>query len=54
MVPKRTIGNTGIEVSAIGLGTVKIGRNQGVKYPEAFDLPSDDAVVALFVPAKPV
>ena len=52
MVPKRTIGSTGIEVSAIGLGTVKIGRNQGVKYPEAFDLPSDDAVVALFELAR--
>ena len=30
----------GIEVSRIGLGTVKLGRNQGVKYPRAFDLPS--------------
>lgn len=27
-----------------GLGTVKFGRNQGIKYPQAFDLP-DDAVI---------
>ncbi len=34
-------------VSAIGLGTVKIGRNEGVKYPRPFDLPDDDAVRSL-------
>jgi len=38
---KRCIGNSGIEVSVIGLGTVKFGRNQGVKYPQAFAIPSD-------------
>ncbi|MEM7698863.1 MAG: aldo/keto reductase [Verrucomicrobiota bacterium] len=31
----------------LGLGTVKIGRNQGVKYPKAFDLPDDRSVEAL-------
>jgi len=30
-----------MEVSVIGLGTVKFGRNQGVKYPTAFTLPTD-------------
>lgn len=40
----RPLGNTGIQVSAIGLGTVKIGRNQGVKYPKAFELPDDQQV----------
>lgn len=34
-------------VSALGLGTVKLGRNESVKYPEPFDLPSDDAVLSL-------
>lgn len=34
-------------VPALGLGTVKIGRNQGVKYPQAFELPDDRAVDAL-------
>lgn len=41
---KRRVGNTDIEVSVIGLGTVKFGRNQGVKYPAAFQLPSDDEI----------
>jgi aryl-alcohol dehydrogenase-like predicted oxidoreductase len=34
-------------VSPLGLGTVKFGRNQSVKYPTAFDLPSDDAILSL-------
>jgi aryl-alcohol dehydrogenase-like predicted oxidoreductase len=29
-------------VSPIGLGTVKLGRNEGVKYPRAFALPGDE------------
>jgi len=37
----RALGNTGINVSMIGLGTVKLGRNNGVKYPEAFTIPED-------------
>lgn len=44
---KRCIGSTGIEVSVIGLGTVKFGRNQGVKYPAAFTLPSDAEIADL-------
>lgn len=38
---------TGLEVSVIGLGTVKFGRNQGVKYPVPFDLPDDKALADL-------
>lgn len=38
----RPLGRTGLMVSPIGLGTVKFGRNQGVKYPRPFDLPTDD------------
>jgi aryl-alcohol dehydrogenase-like predicted oxidoreductase len=37
----RPLGKTGILVSRIGLGTVKVGRNQAVKYPAPFQLPSD-------------
>ncbi|SDT95473.1 aldo/keto reductase [Halopseudomonas salegens] len=37
----RPLGNTGLQVSPLGLGTVKLGRNQGVKYPSGFELPSD-------------
>jgi len=45
---KRALGSTGIDVSVLGLGTVKIGRNQQVKYPSGFELPDDKAVVELF------
>ncbi|MHB8655074.1 MAG: aldo/keto reductase [Terriglobia bacterium] len=38
----RQLGKTGILVSRLGLGTVKIGRNQAVKYPAPFELPSDN------------
>jgi aryl-alcohol dehydrogenase-like predicted oxidoreductase len=44
----RALGNTGIRVSPLGLGTVKIGRDQQVKYPSGFKIPDDDAVRALF------
>lgn len=37
----RSFGGTGIAVSPIGLGTVKLGRNLGVKYPAPFAIPDD-------------
>lgn len=43
----RDLGATGIRVSPLGLGTVKIGRNEQVKYPGRFELPSDREVDAL-------
>ena len=43
-LPRRVLGATGLEVSLIGLGTVKFGRNQGVKYPRPFDLPDDASI----------
>lgn len=43
----RPLGATGLWVSPLGLGTVKFGRNQGVKYPRAFALPSDREALAL-------
>ena len=50
----RPLGSTGLDVSTIALGTVKIGRNQGVKYPRAFDLPDDEAVIELLRTASDV
>ncbi len=47
MLPRRPLGLTGIEVSCLGLGTVKFGRNQGVKYPSGFTLPDDASIRAL-------
>ena len=43
----RPLGSTGLHVSPLGLGTVKFGRNRGVKYPRAFELPSDREALAL-------
>jgi len=40
-LPRRALGATGIEVSVLGLGTVKLGRDQGVKYPTRFRIPDD-------------
>jgi aryl-alcohol dehydrogenase-like predicted oxidoreductase len=40
----RSLGRTGLDVSPIGFGAFKIGRNQNVKYPSAYDLPDDQAV----------
>lgn len=45
-----TVNN--ISVSRAGLGTVKFGRDQGVKYPSAFNIPSDNEVKDLLALAK--
>lgn len=37
----RPLGSLGIDVSPLGLGTVKLGRDQGVKYPNGFKIPDD-------------
>lgn len=46
---QRPFGKAGKKVSILGLGTVKFGRNQGVKYPEGegFTLPTDAEVSSL-------
>lgn len=44
MMTRRPLAATGIAISPLGLGTVKFGRNQGVKYPQGFELPSDREV----------
>jgi aryl-alcohol dehydrogenase-like predicted oxidoreductase len=41
------LGNTGIHVSRLGLGTVKFGRNEQVKYPRPFALPDDEQIRSL-------
>ncbi len=48
----RPLGNTGLQVSPIGLGTVKIGRTEGLKYPALKHnalprLPTDTEALAL-------
>ena len=43
---KRIVG-TDLEVSPLGFGTVKFGRDQGVKYPEHFTIPDDREIVNL-------
>ncbi|MBI1300336.1 MAG: aldo/keto reductase [Alphaproteobacteria bacterium] len=49
---KIKLGQTGLKVSRLGLGTVKFGRNDGVKYPEGFKIPQDSELVVLLELAK--
>lgn len=49
---KNKIGHTDIFVSTLGLGTVKFGRNQQIKYPTPFNLPHDKAILDLLAIAK--
>ncbi len=49
---RRRLANTNMQVSALGFGTVKFGRNQGVKYPQGFELPSDQQARELLALAK--
>ena len=51
-VPHRPLGSTGIDVSCLGLGSVKFGRNQGVKYPQEFSLPKDAKILQLLESAQ--
>lgn len=44
---RRRLGRSGLMVAPIGFGAVKIGRNQGVKYPRAYALPDTRAVERL-------
>lgn len=37
----RELGRCGLRVSAIGYGAFKIGRNEGIKYPAGYALPSE-------------
>ena len=48
----RPLGSTGLSVSPLGLGTVKLGRDQGVKYPNGFTIPDDQAARMLLQQAR--
>ncbi|WP_028694987.1 aldo/keto reductase [Pseudomonas cremoricolorata] len=48
----RPLGSTGLKVSPLGLGTVKLGRDQGVKYPTGFTIPGDDEARLLLAQAR--
>lgn len=39
---RRRLGRTGLTPSPIGFGAFKIGRNQGVKYEQAYELPDEE------------
>lgn len=41
---RRSLGRSGLKVAPIGFGAVKIGRNQGLKYPQRHRLPDDASV----------
>ena len=44
---RHALGNSGLEVTRIGYGAFKIGRNVGAKYPDAYELPGEDEAAAL-------
>lgn len=48
----RRLANTDLTVSVIGIGTVKFGRTEGLKYPNPFTLPSDTEIKNLLDLAK--
>lgn len=50
----RPLGSTGLKVSPLGLGTVKLGRDQGVKYPTGFTIPGDEDARLLLADRKSV
>lgn len=53
----RPLGKTGLEVSVLGLGTVKLGRLRGLKYPahaQPASLPSDEQATDLLRTAAEV
>jgi aryl-alcohol dehydrogenase-like predicted oxidoreductase len=49
---KRELGKTGVQVSRLGLGTVKFGRSEGVKYPAGFEIPDDYSLTRLLSQAR--
>jgi aryl-alcohol dehydrogenase-like predicted oxidoreductase len=43
-VNRRRLERLGLEISLLGFGAFKIGRNQGIKYAAGYELPDDVAV----------
>lgn len=52
MLQQIPLGKTSLSVAPLGLGTVKFGRNQAVKYPQAFEIPDDASLLALLEQAR--
>ena len=48
----RPLGNTGMQVSLVGLGTVKLGRDRQVSYPGKFTIPDAQTAAALIDRAR--
>lgn len=48
---RNLIADTGVAVSPLGLGTVKLGRDKGVKYPNDFKIPDDKQALDLLAQA---
>ena len=49
---RKNIADTGLAVSPLGLGTVKLGRTAGVKYPDSFKIPDDVQTLKLLSQAS--
>lgn len=47
LTQRNPIADTDVEVSPLGLGTVKLGRDKAVKYPEDFKIPDDKQALDL-------
>lgn len=52
MLTRRPLGSTGIQVSVLGLGTVKFGRDTALRYRRRFELPSDARIAELLATAR--
>lgn len=48
----RALGATGLPVSPLGLGTVKLGRREGLGYPRRFEIPDDRKAASLLAAAR--
>lgn len=48
----RPLGRTGLQVSAVGLGLVKLGRTMGLKHPGVIELPDDATATRLLETAR--
>ncbi len=51
-LPLAPLGKTGLDIAKLSLGTVKFGRNQGVKYPNPVVIPDDKTALHLLDTAR--
>jgi len=51
-VEYRPLGRTGMNVSLLGLGTVKLGRSEQLRYPQPFAVPNDATAARLLRKAQ--